>query len=567
MAGIQAQMDIIKRTCADNGNKCSADLEQIRANLALAEEARQKDHIKINRIGKDLSKTNYNLDTTNSTIADQASKLQLVDNVSNKNKETIARLEERLQKLEQQQSPKETGARPKVPTTPTPKASPKVPQPMGKPKLSTVIQAATAKITVPKPKEKTIEPKPKEKASAPTSNEKTKPMDQGPATYASKTKEGNMDPPPTVFRSWDIRYPELRHQKPLAQKELQQIGQNSGASSRGASGPNSLASSRSNSTTSLLSLPSMDPANNNNSNEGSTKVEHPMATARRTIGFWQVRLDHITFFTNKSTRKEDIRHFPEARKEAAHEFLDKELKWTNPETINSTKWSADKEILWVEFAHEQVVQDLFRRQAKLHRNKVKLIKYVPHWAYQRNKGLEINCRLARTSDPDLRTQIRLGHLDLELLVKLKGDKRWTTTNIDRFGPIPYLSTRLEPPQEMSPSSPEGRSPKTPKSKTPAADRIKRTSASGQSNGQATGNSNGPTKKPEDPSKRKRSTGPKSGEPKDKETKIDDISFDEPREVLFKPTNEQMDQNMEETTSSEDERTRIVLQISTEGEEI
>ena len=70
MAGIQAQMDIIKRTCADNGNKCSADLEQIRANLALAEEARQKDHIKINRIGKDLSKTNYNLDTTNSTIAD-----------------------------------------------------------------------------------------------------------------------------------------------------------------------------------------------------------------------------------------------------------------------------------------------------------------------------------------------------------------------------------------------------------------------------------------------------------------------------------------------------------------
>ena len=116
-----------------------------------------------------------------------------------------------------------------------------------------------------------------------------------------------------------------------------------------------------------------------------------MAAARRTIGFWQVRLDHITFFAGKGTKQEDIRHLPEVRKEAAEEFLHKELKWTKPEPISSTKWSAEKEILWVEFTHEQVVQDLFRRQAHLHRNKVKLIKYVPHWAYQRNKALEINC--------------------------------------------------------------------------------------------------------------------------------------------------------------------------------
>ena len=79
------------------------------------------------------------------------------------------------------------------------------------------------------------------------------------------------------------------------------------------------------------------------------------------------------------------------------------------------------------------------------------------------------------------------------------------------------------------------------------------------------------KQSEDPSKRKRSTGPKSGEPKDKETKIDDISFEEPREVLFRPAIEQVDQptneQMEETTSSEDERVKIVLELSTEGEEI
>ena len=34
-------------------------------------------------------------------------------------------------------------------------------------------------------------------------------------------------------------------------------------------------------------------------------------------------------------------------------------------------------------------------------------------------------------------------------------------------------------------------------------------------------------------KRKRSSGGKSVEPKDKEAKVDDISFDEPAEELFK----------------------------------
>ena len=90
MASFQQQMDNIKRTCAENGNKCSADLDAIKTNLAGAEEARQKDHLKLQKIGKDLSKTNQNLDLTNTNLAEQAQKLQLVDNVSNKNKETIS---------------------------------------------------------------------------------------------------------------------------------------------------------------------------------------------------------------------------------------------------------------------------------------------------------------------------------------------------------------------------------------------------------------------------------------------------------------------------------------------
>ena len=165
---------------------------------------------------------------------------------------------------------------------------------------------------------------------------------------------------------------------------------------------------------------------------------------------------------------------------------------------------------------------------------------MPFWAYQRNKALEINCRVARTADPDLRTQIRLGHMDLELLIKMKGDKRWANVPLDRFGYVPPLSTRVEPMVDISPTSPVGRSPKTPKNKgkTP----VKRSNASGHSKGKTTSG--------QEDNKRKMSTGSRSGEPKDKSTKIGDISHDEPQMELFKE--QKAKGQTQETTSGEEE---------------
>ena len=70
LAGMQQQMEALKKTCSENGNKCSADLDAIRTDLAVAEEARKMDHNKLEKLGKDLSKTNNNLDSTNSSLAD-----------------------------------------------------------------------------------------------------------------------------------------------------------------------------------------------------------------------------------------------------------------------------------------------------------------------------------------------------------------------------------------------------------------------------------------------------------------------------------------------------------------
>ena len=47
-------------------------------------------------------------------------------------------------------------------------------------------------------------------------------------------------------------------------------------------------------------------------------------------------------------------------------FLSHELKW-HKETEFTTKWSADRNILWVTFDNETIVTELFRRQARLER--------------------------------------------------------------------------------------------------------------------------------------------------------------------------------------------------------
>ena len=53
--------------------------------------------------------------------------------------------------------------------------------------------------------------------------------------------------------------------------------------------------------------------------------------------------------------------------------------------------------------------------------------------------MESNCFIQRQTNPSLRTQIRLGQVDLELRTKHKNDLLWQITPLEAFGP-------LKPPQ-------------------------------------------------------------------------------------------------------------------------
>ena len=63
-----------------------------------------------------------------------------------------------------------------------------------------------------------------------------------------------------------------------------------------------------------------------------------------------------------------------------------------------TNWSQERNILWVTLPDENLVSSIFKRQAEIGRESIKLLKFIPPWSYNRNKELEISCRLEREKD-------------------------------------------------------------------------------------------------------------------------------------------------------------------------
>ena len=110
--------------------------------------------------------------------------------------------------------------------------------------------------------------------------------------------------------------------------------------------------------------------------------------------------------------------------------------------------------MWVFFNDELVVRSLYKRQADLERNNIRLIKYIPPWIYERNKQLEIYCRMERDKNLNLLTQIRLGKSDLKLFSKMKGERFYKPLPVEYFGKLPSLNFIRD--TVVSPGSPKGR---------------------------------------------------------------------------------------------------------------
>ena len=148
---------------------------------------------------------------------------------------------------------------------------------------------------------------------------------------------------------------------------------------------------------------------------------------------------------------EDIPLHHNLRDLAAKEFLKEELNWQVVAKIK-TNWSRDRSILWLSFQDEKLVSSIFKKQAEIKNGRIKLFKFIPSWCYERNRELEILCRMERDKDKDLRTKVLLGKDDLILGIKRKGENFYKWVSVEHFGVIPGFNFK----KTVSLESPSGR---------------------------------------------------------------------------------------------------------------
>ena len=107
--------------------------------------------------------------------------------------------------------------------------------------------------------------------------------------------------------------------------------------------------------------------------------------------------------------------------------------------IVATKMTRDNSI-YIAVEHNWMIRDLYTRKAECKQEDVVFKPYVPPQFHARYVALGEICKGRRAEDPDLRTQMRFGTWDIELLTKYKNSG-------EGFKPvtIDYFTARMEIP--------------------------------------------------------------------------------------------------------------------------
>ena len=182
-----------------------------------------------------------------------------------------------------------------------------------------------------------------------------------------------------------------------------------------------------------------------------------MNESKKWLGLIPVDIKHVRKHTSVK-HIEDIQSyntdaFDYARKAAATDFLNKELNLYDI-NIEETKLSNNSKsgIMWVKIGDRNRIKIMSQigRLAKGKKLNIRLISKIPQQFWERNKVLENLCYNERQLNPNLRTQVRLGKQDLELMTKHKDEMFWRSTPNEAYGQLP------EPETEYVLKTPEGR---------------------------------------------------------------------------------------------------------------
>ena len=89
--------------------------------------------------------------------------------------------------------------------------------------------------------------------------------------------------------------------------------------------------------------------------------------------------------------------------------------------IVSTQLAPKDDILYVAFDNTKDVKDIYKRIAQVQHPEVTTRNFVPPQFYARYMYLSKACKYLRETNKEIKTQIRFGKTDVEILTKKKGE--------------------------------------------------------------------------------------------------------------------------------------------------
>ena len=184
--------------------------------------------------------------------------------------------------------------------------------------------------------------------------------------------------------------------------------------------------------------------------DNEKEVDDEIDDARKKIGISPITEDHIARYARKQYDLYNVSNhdlftdpkYNEARKKAAALLFTNDLHFEENEIeILETKMASDpySKIMWVT-TREANVKKIYQRAAHVRNPDVKLLTYFPQRLYRKKMLLEGILKNARSKEPKLRTQIRLGRTDIELWTKFRSEPFWALTPLTEYGPIESVCT-------------------------------------------------------------------------------------------------------------------------------
>ena len=129
----------------------------------------------------------------------------------------------------------------------------------------------------------------------------------------------------------------------------------------------------------------------------------------------------------------------EAKKMAINEFLMTYLQFTEEDLaeisiVDTATAKSDEEVIYVTFRDHDTVRDIYGRAAEIRNNDIQTRIFVPPQFWPRYQHISKYCADLRDSNKDLKTLIRFGDEDIEVMIKDRStEDHYSVLSLEEIG--------------------------------------------------------------------------------------------------------------------------------------